>query len=591
MESLDGCLTEEQRAVVDAGVAVRQLVTAGPGTGKTHVLHNRLIKLIEHDEISAGEILVLSFSRAAVGEVKRRVRESGGDATRVRVVTFDSLATELLAFDDPDGGWQHASFDERIRLAIDSVDESFDLLADYEHLCVDEVQDLVSVRMRFVMRLLDELDVGFTLFGDPAQAIYDFQLQDGEQRETDGCHAFLRWLRERFADDLIETALTRNFRSGSDRSRRACAVGTLAVADQSAAVREIQSIFDDLPALPGLESLRRPMRDGGRTAVLCRTNGDVLMTSRALWAADVAHGIQGPAAQRSVGSWVARILQRYGGGLIDRSDLAHLLTEVGGPDIDLAWRPLARVARDGRDIDLDRLRHRLAEGIVPDELHEEPNHALTVSTVHRAKGLEFERVVVVDAGWEPPYDDDYLSTLFVALSRARKSLALIERPFFDGGPVLKDGRLDRWYHRGHKPWARIGMEVRPGDIETNAPYCGPDGDSEAIQRQVVEDVEIGHPLSLEFDRMVLGQESYPRYTVKWNAQSLGYTSSAFGCDLARLLEQGRRSWRPPGLIDELRVAALATTVGDPGLTRQHGLGSGGAWMVPVIRGMGRFHWS
>ena len=53
-------------------------------------------------------------------------------------------------------------------------------LTDVRHLIVDEVQDLVGVRARLVLAVLATLppDVGFTLLGDPHQAVYDFQLED-----------------------------------------------------------------------------------------------------------------------------------------------------------------------------------------------------------------------------------------------------------------------------------------------------------------------------------------------------------------------------------------------------------------------------
>ena len=43
------------------------------------------------------------------------------------------------------------------------------------HVLVDEIQDLVGPRAQLVMALLRLADAGFTLFGDPAQAIYGHQ--------------------------------------------------------------------------------------------------------------------------------------------------------------------------------------------------------------------------------------------------------------------------------------------------------------------------------------------------------------------------------------------------------------------------------
>ncbi|WP_418606619.1 AAA family ATPase [Georgenia sp. SUBG003] len=71
------------------------------------------------------------------------------------------------------------SFDARIRRALSELrDGSEPRILDVAHLIVDEVQDIVGERADLVIEALRKLDddAGFTLLGDPMQAIYDFQL-------------------------------------------------------------------------------------------------------------------------------------------------------------------------------------------------------------------------------------------------------------------------------------------------------------------------------------------------------------------------------------------------------------------------------
>lgn len=92
----DPVLTAEQQAVVDQPWDTRLLVTAGAGTGKTHTLVRRMDALVGHidpdEALEASELLVLSFSRAAVRELRDRIARHGEHARRVRVQTFDSWA-------------------------------------------------------------------------------------------------------------------------------------------------------------------------------------------------------------------------------------------------------------------------------------------------------------------------------------------------------------------------------------------------------------------------------------------------------------------------------------------------------------------
>ena len=67
-------LSEEQRrAVMHREGAM--LVTAGPGSGKTHVLTSRILYLIQERRIPPDQILVITFTREAAGSMKNRYLE------------------------------------------------------------------------------------------------------------------------------------------------------------------------------------------------------------------------------------------------------------------------------------------------------------------------------------------------------------------------------------------------------------------------------------------------------------------------------------------------------------------------------------
>ena len=88
-------LNHEQLAVVEAAVDARLLVVAGAGQGKTEVVASRIDYLVKSEDLSASrEVLVLSFSRAAVTAVRTRLHDRDVPAANVR--TFDSFAGQLL---------------------------------------------------------------------------------------------------------------------------------------------------------------------------------------------------------------------------------------------------------------------------------------------------------------------------------------------------------------------------------------------------------------------------------------------------------------------------------------------------------------
>src|SRR5712691_8395743 len=79
------------------------LVIAGAGTGKTRVITERIRHLLQSDESLSGEnILGLTFTKKAAGEMKTRVVKATGERGKaVTLATFHSFCETLLAEADP----------------------------------------------------------------------------------------------------------------------------------------------------------------------------------------------------------------------------------------------------------------------------------------------------------------------------------------------------------------------------------------------------------------------------------------------------------------------------------------------------------
>jgi len=285
-------LTSEQRRIVSAGPDERLLVTAGPGTGKTRVLVARLAKLVDEDDVAPGMgLLVLSFSRAAVGEIRERLRHRDEEVRFVRVYTFDGFASRLLSSlaetDDRVQGSYDARIVEATRLL--SSEAAADLIGDYRHVLVDEVQDLVGGCADFVLRILEGVQAGFTLMGDPAQSIYNFQLE-GEARREGSARLYCQ-VRECFAHPaagpaLREFTLSVNHRAQTELARQGLWAGTALASSQpdyTAILRRLEDTLDGLVDLGSVQDVGPLLATlEGTTAVLCRDNREALLLSRKL---------------------------------------------------------------------------------------------------------------------------------------------------------------------------------------------------------------------------------------------------------------------------------------------------------------------
>ncbi|MEV5321152.1 UvrD-helicase domain-containing protein [Streptomyces sp. NPDC052687] len=615
-------LTEEQRAVVGLPWDTRLLVTAGAGSGKTHTVVRRLDALVGHEDpqeaLEAGEILVLSFSRAAVRELRDRIARHGDRARKVRVQTFDAWVYQLLASAYPDEEWTARSFDDRVRAATDAIMqgavEASELGAP-SHVVIDEAQDLVGDRRDLVETLLDRFQrsCGFTVVGDSAQGIYGFQIEDPSERagETD---RFFAWLRTSY-DDLVELHLTENFRAKSPEARTAIALGprlqNLAASSngQEAAAAALHAeLRDRLLDLPGLGDLAdeftlKTLKAYPDTcAILTRDNRQALAVSELLHEHGVEHALKRSLRDRPVPYWVAELLRRAESSTLTESRFLELLEGIplpAGVDPQRCWRSLrASTRRTGRGfVDVAAVGRLVAEGRFPDELADPETARLIVSTVHRAKGLEYNRVLLP----APPsiaelrkehQDLDVPAearALYVAMTRAREDLYHVTGP--DTSRIRRHRPTGRWYLGGWKKHQRYGIQVLPGDVHREQPPGSHDSDLSAVETQayLIGQVRPGDAVTLRMRHALpVGPDQSPPYDLVHRDRVVGEASERFRRDLYAV-ETVSRSWDVtwPAEIVGLRVDTLETVAGSTAAGANAGLGGNGVWIAPRITGIGR----
>jgi DNA helicase II / ATP-dependent DNA helicase PcrA len=145
-------LNEAQRRAITHGEGPL-LVIAGAGTGKTRVITERIRHLLQSDESLSGEnILGLTFTNKAAGEMKARVvRAAGERGKNVALDTFHAFCEKLLKETSPE------------RLMIDKVDHWILLRRNLERLKLDKYRRLAEPGqflndfVEFFSRCQDEL--------------------------------------------------------------------------------------------------------------------------------------------------------------------------------------------------------------------------------------------------------------------------------------------------------------------------------------------------------------------------------------------------------------------------------------------------
>jgi ATP-dependent DNA helicase RecQ len=477
----------QQRIVADDREQTNVLVLAGPGSGKTRVLVHRIGYLVRVRRESPDGILALAYNHHAAVDIRRRLRELiGDDACGVTVLTCHALAMRLTGASFAGRRLQldESAFEDIVQQAIDllegkdlppdEADAQRDrLLAGFRWILVDEYQDIGADQYRLISaiagRSRQDDDAKLTLFavGDDDQNIYTFAGASVEfirRFETDYTARPI-WLVENYRSTAhIVAAANRVIVGASDRlkadhpitidrkRRHEPAGGAWAQHDRAGQGRvQIMPGGDDpvAQAVVAVTELQRlanldPDWDWSRTAVIAR-EWRLLDPVRAVCE---LHGIPAQSADEDIAPfWRLREVQslvewlRMPENKIIKASAAQkwLHSRSAGPWWSLILEAVGAYEEETDDAELP------ADCLV-DWLVEwgrdirRKQAGLLLLTAHRAKGLQFDHVVVLDGGWDRHgrnEDHDASRRLYyVAMTRAKSTLTLTVcgqgNPFVDG---------------------------------------------------------------------------------------------------------------------------------------------------------------
>src|SRR5580658_3245278 len=209
-------LNEAQRRAITHGDGPL-LVIAGAGTGKTRVITERIRHLLQSDDSLSGEnILGLTFTNKAAGEMKARVvRATGERGKNVTLATFHAFCEGLLKEAAPE------------RLMIDKVDHWILLRRNLERLKLDKYRRLADPG-----QFLNDFVEFFSRCQDELVSSEDYQrYADGlaEQLETDRAALDEDTFQERAEEVALQREIARAYRASEEllREKKRVSFGSL----------------------------------------------------------------------------------------------------------------------------------------------------------------------------------------------------------------------------------------------------------------------------------------------------------------------------------------------------------------------------
>jgi len=176
-------LSDVQRRIIDDKDSRYIVVAAGPGSGKTKVLVHKLASLLLMEDVKHEQLLMVTFSRAAATEFKKRLIELIGNAANfIDIKTFHSFCFDLLG---KVGTIDRA--DAIIKTTVEKIknNEVEASRITKTVLVIDEAQDMDEEEFELIKALMDKNEeMRVIAVGDDDQNIYEWRGADSKYLST-----------------------------------------------------------------------------------------------------------------------------------------------------------------------------------------------------------------------------------------------------------------------------------------------------------------------------------------------------------------------------------------------------------------------
>ena len=428
-QELFGTLSPQQLTIVK-DTSPNTVVLAGPGSGKTKLLVHKLASSYLLENLKHEQILMLTFSRSAVTEFKKRLYGLIGNAAAfIQIKTFHSYCFDLLG---RVGDLKES--DNIVQSVITSIgDDQVEknriakLL-----LLIDEAQDMNADEYELIQLIARQNEnMRLILVGDDDQNIYEFR-QSSSKYLADFITSYQAQrydLLDNFRSDISLVEFTNRYVTTISNRLK-----TLPIVARSGAHGEVRIIECPHGQLSSaVSALVMNAELTGSTAVLSQTNQEAAEINSLLR----HHRINARLIQSNEGFDLVNLaevrtflesVRKHHDVMISKGGWNTAISQhkqqyqrsIWWPMMERIWKDFE--AANQKSMYISDLESFLRESRMEDFIYDS-SEAIMVSTYHKAKGREFNNVfITVD---RPPKKDDEKRALYVAMTRAKHKLIIL----------------------------------------------------------------------------------------------------------------------------------------------------------------------
>ena len=447
-KQLFGQLSKRQMEIISDKESRCIVVAAGPGSGKTRVLVHKLASLLLLEDVKHEQLLMLTFSRAAATEFKQRLMGLIGNAAHyVEIKTFHAYCFDLLGLignleEVKNVVGKAAEMIERGEVEPNRIGKTV--------LVIDEAQDMGAEEHALVRALMhhnEEMRV--IAVGDDDQNIYDFRGSDAGYmfRLTQEPGSRFVEMTENYRSSRHVVAFANEFVKGIGRRMKTSPIVSMRKEDGWVGVTRHQSACMYQPLV---EELCRN-REKGTTCVLTQTNEEAVIVVALLR----KRGVRSKLIQSMEGLlfwnmaemryFLKYISKRVSTPLIsddlwEEAKNATFTFYDGSSSLSYVKRCVEVFEQINRTKYVTDFKEFVFESSVED-FCDVSGSDVVVSTIHKAKGREFDDVYMLIADGYLK-DDHLLRRYYVGITRAKNRLFVHTNGDFFAGLKADEYRVD-----------------------------------------------------------------------------------------------------------------------------------------------------
>jgi len=430
-KQLFGELSPTQLRIINDNETKYIVVAAGPGSGKTRVLVHKLASLLLMEDVKHEQLLMVTFSRAAATEFKKRLLKLIGNAANyIEIKTFHSYCFDLLG--------KVGSLEKSNLILKNTIEKIKNKEVEASRitktvLVIDEAQDMDEDEFNLINALMEQNeDMRVIAVGDDDQNIYEFRGASAKYLEQ-----FIQ------VNKATKHELVENYRSKSNlveftnqfvRSIRYRLKDTPIIAKQTdnGKIKLVRYQSSNLITPLVYDLLTTGLT--GTTCVLTKTNEEALQITGLL----LKNEIQAKLIQTNDGFSLYNLLEvRF---FLSQLNLADDVFIISDEVWENAKRELINKFRNSTKLDVCKNIIQDFEATNPkkkyksdlevfiresklEDFFNENGETIFVSTIHKAKGKEFDNVFLMLENFNPT-TDEAKRQLYVAMTRAKQNLTV-----------------------------------------------------------------------------------------------------------------------------------------------------------------------